>query len=688
MAAKDLADTAQGDATQGISDASDAQSDATQAISDASDAQADANTAQGLLDNIALDTKITPVEKLTLKPIWDAIVIEGTATTGTIPVQAIAVGVADTDFDTAYAALYAYIITSLNVFGTMTSTTDITRSTWDTAWKNYYDERTKLLIAINDAIKSLADDAQDTVDGLFATSITIQAGGSISAGDVTIDDDGITIDGTSSFIVEKDALLTFNIDDVAEFYMKSFDGTTDALGIYPRVDATNQFFLGFSGNSFSNVDIYTDRLQQSGSGYTLISNSNGFAYTSSTHSNGFSYDSTVDILYLDGSINPQTASANCGTVSVPWGNVHTTALNLGGNILLVTDNHSDIGTAAKSIKNIYANNLYSPVITSTAAILLDAVTNITLDAEDDVIIDCGTSDEVLFKTNGTTSLRIDKDTVYPENDSAVDIGKSDKYIKNIYADKYYLLSTTDYIESKDYTGVQWMDFYVNSNYGFAISETGKIWTDSNADINGDCDISGALSKGSGTFLIDHPLDPTNKLLQYGFTESPKYDLIHRGITTLLNGSAVIDIDSEYDFSPGTFEALCKNAQVTSLLTINSFERVKASLVSGSIFTIESESKIFNGDVSWVVIAERKDAHIIYDNKTDSNGSLINEIDKESMTPGKLDNVIKEPTDGKEDGTEDIVTVKMKNEKGYYRHPEAFGQTHPTKKIKYIRAKEK
>ena len=151
--------------------ASAAQADATQALADAAtaqgaaeDAQGDATTALNTLSDIASDAKITPVEKLEAKQRWDAIVVEGTPATGTIPVQAIAFGVADTDFDTDYAALNTYLNTTLTVFANMTTTTDVTRSAWDTAWKNYYDERTKLLNAIATKAKDLADTAQALAD--------------------------------------------------------------------------------------------------------------------------------------------------------------------------------------------------------------------------------------------------------------------------------------------------------------------------------------------------------------------------------------------------------------------------------------------------------------------------------------------------------------------------------------------
>ena len=156
--------TAQGTADTAISNAATAQSAAEGAQSDATTGITNAATAQALLDDISADTKITPVEKLTIKPIWDDIVVEGTATTGTIPVQATAFGVSDVDFDTAYAALNVLLNTTYTVFGNMTTTTTIVRATWDAAWEAYYTERTNLLNDIAAAAKTLADNAQSTAD--------------------------------------------------------------------------------------------------------------------------------------------------------------------------------------------------------------------------------------------------------------------------------------------------------------------------------------------------------------------------------------------------------------------------------------------------------------------------------------------------------------------------------------------
>ena len=41
-------------------------------------------------------------------------------------------------------------------------------------------------------------------------------------------------------------------------------------------------------------------------------------------------------------------------------------------------------------------------------------------------------------------------------------------------------------------------------------------------------ITGSLSKGSGSFKIDHPLDPANKYLYHSFVESPDMMNVYNG----------------------------------------------------------------------------------------------------------------------------------------------------------------
>ena len=57
---------------------------------------------------------------------------------------------------------------------------------------------------------------------------------------------------------------------------------------------------------------------------------------------------------------------------------------------------------------------------------------------------------------------------------------------------------------------------------------------------GSVSVLGTLSKGSGTFVIDHPLDPKNKLLYHSFIESPDVKNLYDGVAVLdENGEATI-----------------------------------------------------------------------------------------------------------------------------------------------------
>lgn len=148
--------------------------------------------------------------------------------------------------------------------------------------------------------------------------------------------------------------------------------------------------------------------------------------------------------------------------------------------------------------------------------------------------------------------------------------------------------------------------------------------------NGAAQFLGSLSKASGTFLIDHPLDPFNKNLRHGFVEAPRYDLIYRGTVQLVNGRATVDIDAASNMTSGTFDALTTNAVVTSLQNQDGFARLKPGPINGGSFEIICEDDTCTDLVSWVVIAERNDpfAKSDLDPNTDSNGRFIPEFDKE------------------------------------------------------------
>jgi hypothetical protein len=169
--------------------------------------------------------------------------------------------------------------------------------------------------------------------------------------------------------------------------------------------------------------------------------------------------------------------------------------------------------------------------------------------------------------------------------------------------------------------------YVNGGSGRAgFGTTSPGYT---VDVTGTLNCSGALSKGSGSFLIDHPLDPLDKDLKHGFVEAPRYDLLYRGRVTLVNGQATVDIDAASRMTAGTFAALTQNAEVVSLCNRTGFARVRASEIVGGTFTIFCEDANSTDEIAWVVLAERHDPFIINDEGswTDSDGRLVPERDK-------------------------------------------------------------
>jgi hypothetical protein len=74
-----------------------------------------------------------------------------------------------------------------------------------------------------------------------------------------------------------------------------------------------------------------------------------------------------------------------------------------------------------------------------------------------------------------------------------------------------------------------------------------ITINANTKFAGNLTITGSLTKSSGTFEIDDPLDPANKLLFHSFVESPDVKNIYNGNATLdKNGEVVIELPEYWD----------------------------------------------------------------------------------------------------------------------------------------------
>jgi len=149
------------------------------------------------------------------------------------------------------------------------------------------------------------------------------------------------------------------------------------------------------------------------------------------------------------------------------------------------------------------------------------------------------------------------------------------------------------------------DGHYSSNILFQANKPGAsnngLTTTMQIDSNGDVSIAGSLSKGSGSFKIDHPLDPANKYLYHSFVESPDMMNIYNGVVILdAQGSAWVTL-------PDYFEALNRDFRYQ----LTSIGRPQPSLyvaeeVSGNRFKISGGKS--GGKVSWEVTGIRHDAY--------------------------------------------------------------------------------
>jgi hypothetical protein len=145
--------------------------------------------------------------------------------------------------------------------------------------------------------------------------------------------------------------------------------------------------------------------------------------------------------------------------------------------------------------------------------------------------------------------------------------------------------------------------------------------------NGNVAITGSLSKGSGTFKIDHPVDPENKFLYHSFVESPDMMNVYNGnITTKANGEAVVTL-------PEYFESLNKDFRY-QLTVIGDFaQAIVYKKIANNKFVIKTNKP--NIEVSWQVTGIRKDPF----------------AEKNRVVP---------------------EVMKSPEEKGKYLHPNAYG----------------
>ncbi len=138
-------------------------------------------------------------------------------------------------------------------------------------------------------------------------------------------------------------------------------------------------------------------------------------------------------------------------------------------------------------------------------------------------------------------------------------------------------------------------------YGVYGRTTGLVSATSYAGyFAGNAHVTGVLSKGGGSFKIDHPLDPANRYLYHSFVESPDMKNVYDGVAKLdASGEAWVELPEWFDSLNRDFRY-----QLTALDVAAPGLHV-ADRISANRFRIAGGEPRM--EVSWQVTGIRKDA---------------------------------------------------------------------------------
>ena len=137
-----------------------------------------------------------------------------------------------------------------------------------------------------------------------------------------------------------------------------------------------------------------------------------------------------------------------------------------------------------------------------------------------------------------------------------------------------------------------------------------------------------MSKGSGSFRIDHPLKPETHNLVHSFAESPDTLLLYRGSATIVDGEATVALDDYIGMTTGTFDALVRDTQVW-VSNDTGWEAVRGSVEDGVLVLESQDPTATDVLVNWLIAGERQDDHIKDTDWTDEDGNPILEPEKDA-----------------------------------------------------------
>jgi hypothetical protein len=177
----------------------------------------------------------------------------------------------------------------------------------------------------------------------------------------------------------------------------------------------------------------------------------------------------------------------------------------------------------------------------------------------------------------------------------------------INSSTHFIFSVNLVPYSEDIMYATWYDDSSNDVFGNLVSNlfdaSAGLTLTGNVKFAGNLTIISSLSKGSGTFAIDHPQDPKNKILFHSFVESPDVKNIYDGVAELNeNGEATITL-------PDYFEALNKDFRYQFFAIDEAMPNLHISReVENNQFTIAGGEP--GGEVSWQVTGIRHDPYIL------------------------------------------------------------------------------
>ena len=435
-------------------------------------------------------------------------------------------------------------------------------------------------VAINGKVITMTGSTSDTAVltvGTNGTLSIVTTDDAAAAANIQITADG-TVDIDSAGVLTLDSGAAINIEPASGSAIL-LDGTisVDAGVVTGATSITSTAFVGdITGDVTGNV---------SGTAATVTT-----AAQSNITSLGTLTTLTVDNVIINGTTIGHTSDTDLITVA---DGALTVAGTIGSGAITSTGIVTAVGTSVFTNLDI-SGDVDIDGTTNLDVVDIDGAVDMasTLDVTGDITFANDLEINVVGSSNSSKAIVINSSGTNFESDGGM--------IRGVHA------STG----SGALTGGYWVKFSANGSDKFTIKG------------NGDTVIDGALSKGSGSFNIEHPLESKKEThrLVHSFVEGPQADLIYRGRVDLIGGDATVNIDLESGMTEGTFVALCRDVQ--SFTTNESGWTAVRSSVSENILTIEAQDASSTDSISWMVVGERQDDHMIDTGWTDETGKVI------------------------------------------------------------------